>query len=80
MSWKPEFLVQGEWSRNGQAFATKDEAMGAASDRFMRWTTPTDYRAVESSEPVNYKWDKEQGDRPLTEEERKALCPDCKEG
>ena len=26
MSWKPEFKVDGDWCRNGQAFATRDEA------------------------------------------------------
>lgn len=74
MSWKPEFEVQGEWSRNGQAFATQDEAMASASARFMVWTTPTGYRAVESSEVPNYRWDPEQGDVRLTAAEQAALC------
>jgi hypothetical protein len=54
MSWKPEFLCQGSWCANGQAFATEAEAKSSAASRFQRWTVPTDYRAVESEEPVNY--------------------------
>jgi len=61
MSWKPEFLVQGAWCGNAQAFETEKEAKSSAYARFMVWTMPEDYRAVESTEPVNYKWDDEQG-------------------
>ena len=54
MSWKPEFKVQGEWYDNAQRFETEDEACDSASARFAVWTMPTDCRATESDEPVNY--------------------------
>jgi hypothetical protein len=43
MSWKPEVL--------------EEEAKRYAHDLFMRWTSTDDHRAVESSEPVNYRYD-----------------------
>lgn len=55
MSWKPEFLVDGKWSSNGQRFATRAEAEGTARERLMRWTAPSDYRATESDDPINYR-------------------------
>lgn len=60
MSWKPYFIIPGEGAKhctNGQAFATKDEALASAQDRFMIWTTPSGFGAEESDEPVNYRWD-----------------------
>lgn len=54
MSWKPEFLVSGEWCSNAQRFATQEEAIASAKARFMVWTMPTDCRASESPDPVNY--------------------------
>jgi hypothetical protein len=55
MSWKPEVKVEGEWSRNGLAFATEDEAKRSAFDLMGRWFLVEDYRAVHSNQPVNYK-------------------------
>lgn len=54
MSWKPEVFVEGEWAGNGMAFATKEEAELWARDLLNRWFVPTDSRAVESDEEVNY--------------------------
>ncbi len=54
MSWKPVFEVQGEWCDNAQRFATEREAKDSAAARYMVWSTPTGYDAVESDEPVNY--------------------------
>ena len=54
MGWKPEFKVQGEWCRNGQTFRTRDEAERSAAQRFLVWTLPTEYRAVEVDESANY--------------------------
>jgi hypothetical protein len=65
MSFKPEFLCQGEWCDNAQRFATKEEAEASARSRFMRWTVPSDCRATESDDPVNYTWDNEKGDVSL---------------
>lgn len=62
MSWKPTFQLDGKWCYNAQAFATKEEALASAESRFMRWTSPTAFDAHESQEPVNYRWDNEQGD------------------
>lgn len=62
MSWKPEFqMSDGRWYDNAQRFATYDEAYASARARFMVWTMPTDCRAVESPDPVNYTRD-ETGD------------------
>jgi hypothetical protein len=56
MAWKPEVLVDGQWSRNGLVFATEEEAADSAYGLFRRWTLTNDYRAVEVDEPVNYRW------------------------
>ena len=56
MSWKPEVLVDGKWCANGLVFATEKEAADNAAALLMRWFVPTDSRAVESTEPVNYQW------------------------
>lgn len=59
MSFKPEFQTGSDpkWYGNAQAFATEAEALESAKARFNVWTMATAYRAVESDEPVNYKWD-----------------------
>lgn len=54
MSFKPEVLVQGQWSQNALVFATREEAETSARDLFYRWTLCADHRAVESTDPVNY--------------------------
>ncbi len=54
MSWKPEVFVDGSWSGNSLAFATKEEADRWVRDLLMRWFVPSDSRSVESDEPVNY--------------------------
>ena len=54
MSWKPEFKVSGEWYDNAQRFETEEEAHDSAAARYAVWTMPTDYRATESDEDVNY--------------------------
>jgi hypothetical protein len=55
VSYKPEVLVQGQWSQNNLAFATYEEAEQSAKDLYSRWMLVTDSRAVESDQPVNYK-------------------------
>lgn len=57
MSWKMEVLVQGKWSSNACVYETQDEAKAAGAELLSRWMVPEDYRAVESSEPVNYKFE-----------------------
>lgn len=56
MSYKPEVYVQDEWSANGCAFETKEEAEAAAFDIMNRWILVQDYRAVESDQPVNFRF------------------------
>ncbi len=56
MSWKPQVFVEGAWVGNGLAFATKAEAENSADDLCQRWYVPTGWRAVESEEPVNYRY------------------------
>jgi hypothetical protein len=53
MSYKPEVQVSGNWEHNSLFFATKEEAELAARDLMWRWRLVTDWRAVESDEPVN---------------------------
>lgn len=55
VSWAPEVFVEGSWGGNALRFATKDEAERWGRALLMRWFVPTDSRAVESDEPVNYK-------------------------
>lgn len=58
MSWKPEIHAEGEWVRNGLAFATKEESDLWGQDLLMRWFVPDDARSVEVPDdeyPVNYR-------------------------
>jgi hypothetical protein len=55
MSWKPEVFAEGEWCGNDLVFETRDEAERWGRDLLYRWFVPTDSRAVESYDPVNYK-------------------------
>ena len=63
MSWKPAFTIGSEKNcTNGQSFATKEEAEKSAHSRFNRWTMPSEWYAIESSDPVSYQWIDGQGD------------------
>ena len=57
MSFKPEISTDGgkSFSQNAQVFATREEAETMARDIFGRWMLATDYRAVETEDPVNYR-------------------------
>ncbi len=55
MSWAPEVQVEGKWSGNALRFATEEEALQYGRDLLMRWFVPTDYRAVTSGDPANYR-------------------------
>ena len=57
MSFKPEVFVDNGWYGNALAFATKEEAEMSAKDLYGRWLLCKDWRAVESDEPVNKKYD-----------------------
>lgn len=56
MSFKPELSVDGgaTYHQNNLAFATHEEAELSARDTFSRWMLATDWRVVESDQPVNY--------------------------
>lgn len=56
-SWKPEVMVDGKWAGNALRFATQEEAFGSVMALRMRWWVPEDGRAVESEDPVNYRFE-----------------------
>lgn len=60
-SWKPEVLVDGKWASNALRFATKAEAEASVNELLSRWFVPSDGRATESEEPVNYRFDFSEG-------------------
>jgi len=69
MSYKTEVKVDGSWSTNSCRFATEDEATRAGHELLSRWWVPTDSRAAESSDPVNYEFPADIGrPRPLTKQ------------
>lgn len=55
MSFKPEVSTDGgkTFTANSLRFATKDEAEASAMALMMRWMLVTDWRAVESDDPIN---------------------------
>ena len=57
MNWKPEVEVNGTWSENNQVFATEGEALAMAKDIMSRWLLVTDYRAVQTEDPVTWTLD-----------------------
>jgi len=56
MSFKPEVQTVGDdkFYGNALAFATFDEAYHNARDLSHRWMLVTDYRAIESDEPISH--------------------------
>ena len=56
MSFKPMVSTgtDPKFYGNALAFATQAEALANANDLFNRWMLCTDYRAVESDEPVTH--------------------------
>lgn len=55
-SYKPEFQISGVWYGNAVRFATYEEALANARDKFQRWTMPTDYRASACEDAPNYRY------------------------
>lgn len=57
MSFKPEVSTDGgrTFHQNALAFATREEAEASARDLMSRWMLVTDWRVVESDQPVNYR-------------------------
>jgi hypothetical protein len=59
MSWKGQVQVKGEpgkWHDNAIRLATWMEANEYVRDLYSRWTLTTDYRTIESDDPVNHAW------------------------
>ena len=56
MSFKPSVSTDGgaTFNENNLAFATREEAEASAKDLMWRWMLVTDWRVIESDEPVNY--------------------------
>ena len=56
MSFKPSVSTDGgaTFNENNLAFATREEAELSARNLMARWMLVTDWRVVESDQPVNY--------------------------
>ena len=55
MSYKMEVYTT-DWNSNACAYATREEAEAAGVELLSRWFVPSDSRAVESDEKVNYRF------------------------
>jgi hypothetical protein len=54
LSWVPQAITDsGQWVGNGLRFATKEEAETCLAELYPGRTS----RVVESSDPVNYRWE-----------------------
>jgi hypothetical protein len=57
VSFAPEVIADSSgWTGNGLRFATFAEADANVRNLYSRWTSVREFRVVESSDPVNYKW------------------------
>lgn len=61
MSYKPEVQTDntGKWYGNALRFATYQEAYENARDLSLQWFAVRDYRATESLDPANYRYNLE---------------------
>lgn len=61
MSYMPEVQTDntGKWYGNALRFATYQEAYENARDLSLRWFAVRDYRATESLDPANYRYNLE---------------------
>lgn len=64
----------GDRATNAQVFATREEALNSAADRFAAWTRlrpfqtasmPKGYEVEETEDPVTYQWNRDEGDVPI---------------
>ena len=58
-SFKTEVCVDNKWASNALRFATRREAELYGAELLSRWFVPTDARAAESDDPVNYRFNEE---------------------
>lgn len=58
-SWKPEVIADSsdKWCGNAIRFATREEADAYNDDFMRRWISVRGWRSIESSDPVNYRWE-----------------------
>ena len=62
MNYRPMFTFDsGERCGNAQVFATREEALSSAEDRFRVWTMPTGYGVDETAAAVTYRWTRSGG-------------------
>ncbi len=55
LSWTPQAITDsGQWAGNRLRFATKEEAETYLAELFLVRNT----RVIESSDPVNYRWER----------------------
>lgn len=63
MSWKAEVNTYSDasdaWTGNDLRFDTPEEAKHYGDNLFARWTAVKHVRVVASTDPVNYRWDRE---------------------
>ena len=55
-SYKPMFLIEGEWGQNAVRFATRKEAEDNARAKFNAWLLAEGYRVDESDDEPNYSY------------------------
>tara|TARA_R110000803_G_scaffold34612_1_gene75453 strand:- start:253 stop:678 length:426 start_codon:yes stop_codon:yes gene_type:complete len=68
-SFRPMFRFgESETQGNATRFATYEEALGAARDKFLNWTMPTDYFVEESADPANYTWNEKDGAKSIKQD------------
>ena len=58
MSWAGEVIADagGKWTGNAIRLATREEADAYTADLMSRWMAVRGWRTVESTDPVNYRW------------------------
>lgn len=54
----------GDRATNAQVFATREEALNSAADRFAVWTPPTGYEVEETEDPVTYHCNRDEAHIP----------------
>ncbi len=59
MSYQMEAKTSGEFATNACRYATREEAENAGHELMSRWFACTETRAAESTDAVNYRFNKE---------------------
>lgn len=67
MSWAPQVKADAtdKWSGNQLRFATREEAMVQVRNLEARWTSVTDIRVQETTDPVTHIWHRTRGLLPI---------------